>query len=422
MATTDGRWALVSTSLTAMVAGAIAWLAVGMLSVSHPMVAPGRASLPYALFTKLMRASEPQTVADNADNANPNPGVESRTVTLDAGDTLAGMLEDVGISAQDANAVVSAMGKDFDPRQLKAGQSFDLVYSVATISATGATAKPAEPRTTTIMVNGKPVVVPVRSRISTPIPRRAIPIRSRVCSRCISRRRSSRTLPSPAPPKAPTRRRSNRRSCRCTATGPARPSIPACISPPCRPGIPADVVVDMIRMFSYKVDFQRDLQPGDSFEVYYDYYYTPEGQPAKYGDISYAMMTLDGKQIPMYRFQADPNEPAEYFDTKGESARGLLMKTPVDGARISSGFGSRFHPVLGYTRMHKGVDFAVPTGTPVMAAGSGTISFMGRANGYGNFVKISHGNGYTTGLRASVTLRTRHAQGRAGSSGPDICL
>jgi murein DD-endopeptidase MepM/ murein hydrolase activator NlpD len=139
------------------------------------------------------------------------------------------------------------------------------------------------------------------------------------------------------------------------------------------------------------------LHPGDKFEVFYDYYYTPEGLPAKYGAISYAMMTLGGKQIPMYRFQDDPDNAAEYFDAKGENARGMLMKTPVDGARISSGFGSRFHPILGYTRMHKGVDFAVPTGTPVMAAGAGTVEFMGWANGYGNFVKISHGSGYATG-------------------------
>ena len=148
LATTDGRWASVSTSLTALVAGAIAWMAVGMMPVTRPMVAPGRASLPYALFMKLIRASQPQGTAqnDNADNANPNPGVEQRSVTLDAGDTLAGMLEDVGISSQDANAVVAAMGKNFDPRQLKAGQSFDLTYAVSTIDATGSTPPRPHPR------------------------------------------------------------------------------------------------------------------------------------------------------------------------------------------------------------------------------------------------------------------------------------
>jgi len=186
-------------------------------------------------------------------------------------------------------------------------------------------------------------------------------------------------------------------------------------------------VVDMIRMFSYKVDFQRDLHPGDSFEVYYDYYYTPEGQPARYGAISYARMRLSGNDIALYRYQSDPNEPADYFDANGQSARGMLMKTPVDGARISSGFGSRFHPILGYTRMHKGVDFAVPIGTPVMAAGAGTIAFMGRENGYGNFVKINHGNGYSTayghlsrfapGLRSGARVRQGQIFAFSGMTG-----
>ncbi|HEY4078709.1 MAG TPA: M23 family metallopeptidase, partial [Rhizomicrobium sp.] len=398
MATTDGRWAVVSTSLTALVAGAIAWMAAGMLPVDHPMVAPGRSSLPYALFMKLVRASEPPAVvADNSDNANPNPGVESRTVTLDAGDTLAGMLEDVGISAQDANAVVAALGKDFNPRALKTGQSFDITYSVATIDATGAApGKSAQARTTTVMVNHKPVVVPVEADTGDAD---STPEDSQPISRLLSLHFSpsieqeitvTRTTEGGYTAETEKKELQVHRH-RAGATIDSSLYLAAM-----QAGIPADVVVDMIRMFSYKVDFQRDLHPGDKFEVYYDYYYTPEGQPAKYGAISYAMMTLGGKQIPMYRFQADPNEPAEYFDQKGESAKGMLMKTPVDGARISSGFGSRFHPILGYTRMHKGVDFAVPTGTPVMAAGAGTISFMGWANGYGNFVVINHSNGYAT--------------------------
>ena len=399
LATTDGRWTLVSVTMTALVASAIAWMAVGTMPVTRPMVAPGRSSLPYALFMKLVRASEPQQeAADNADNANPNPGVESRTVTLDAGDTLAGMLEDVGISAQDANAVVVAMGKNFDPRALKIGQPFDITYGVATIGATGgAQAKTAQPRTTTVMVNHKAVVVPVDAGEDDASGATA------ENSQAISRLLSLHFSPTIEQEITVTRTTEGTYTAelvkkdlqvhRHRAGGTIDSSLYLAAM---QAGIPADVVVDLIHMFSYKVDFQRDLHPGDKFEVYYDYYYTPDGQPAKYGAISYAMMTLGGKQIPMYRFQADPGEPAEYFDQKGESAKGMLMKTPVDGARISSGFGSRFHPILGYTRMHKGVDFAVPTGTPVMAAGAGTIQFMGRAAGYGNFVKISHGNGYAT--------------------------
>jgi len=377
---------------------------------------------------KLVRAGEPQSPQEaNADNANPNPGVENRTVTLDAGDTLAGMLEDVGISAQDANAVVAALGKDFNPRALKAGQSFDLTYSVATIDATGG-AKSDQPRTTIVMVNHKAVEVPIEAGEDDQSGA------TEENSQAISRLLSLSFSPTIDQDITVTRttdggytaqiEKKELQVHRHRAGGTIDGSLYLSAM---QAGIPADVVIDMIHMFSYKVDFQRDLHPGDSFEVFYDYYYTPDGQPAKFGSISYAMMTLGGKQIPMYRYQADPNEPAEYFDQKGESAKGMLMKTPVDGARISSGFGSRFHPVLGYTRMHKGVDFAVPVGTPVMAAGAGTIKFMGRANGYGNFVLINHGNDYATayghlsrfapGMRQGAKVRQGQVFAFSGNTG-----
>jgi len=160
-------------------------------------------------------------------------------------------------------------------------------------------------------------------------------------------------------------------------------------------GIPAGVVVEIIHMFSYEVDFQRDVQPGDSFEVFFNRFFTPEGQPAKAGDILAASMTLSGKKHLLYRYEM-PGGDVEYFDAKGQSAKAMLMKTPVDGARISSGFGARHHPILGYTRMHKGIDFAVPQGTPVMAAGSGTVSFAGPSGEYGNLVVIKHTNSYAT--------------------------
>jgi murein DD-endopeptidase MepM/ murein hydrolase activator NlpD len=161
-------------------------------------------------------------------------------------------------------------------------------------------------------------------------------------------------------------------------------------------GIPARVVVQMIHMFSYEVDFQRDIRSGDSFEVYYNYYYTPEGKPAKEGEIAYAAMHLPGRTVALYRYQPRSEDTADFFDAHGQSAKSMLMKTPVDGARISSGFGMRFHPVLGYSRMHKGIDFAVPSGTPVMAAGAGTIQRKLWENGYGNFIVLNHGNGYST--------------------------
>jgi murein DD-endopeptidase MepM/ murein hydrolase activator NlpD len=151
----------------------------------------------------------------------------------------------------------------------------------------------------------------------------------------------------------------------------------------------------MIHMFSYEVDFQRDLKPGNSFEVLYNDYYTQDGQPAKEGDIQYAALHLAGRTVALYRYQ--PNgEPADYFDARGQSAKSMLMKTPVDGAHITSGFGMRFHPILGYSRMHKGVDFGAPIGTAVYAAGDGVVVRAGQVSGYGNYIELQHNPQYAT--------------------------
>ena len=179
-------------------------------------------------------------------------------------------------------------------------------------------------------------------------------------------------------------------------------------------GIPADVVVEMIHMFSYDVDFQRDVHPGDQFEVFFNSYYDA-GAPAKAGDILAATMTLSGRKHVLYRYELA--DGVEYFNPEGQSAKSMLMKTPVDGARISSGFGERHHPILGYTRMHKGIDFAVPIGTPVMAAGGGTVAFVGPAGEYGNFVVINHGNGYATAYGHLSPLRPRAQAGVRVSQG-----
>ena len=429
LSSTDGRWAMVSTGLTLLVAGGIAWLALGTTPLTSPAVgAPFHPRLSYELFLKLVNfagapAPGAKPAGSDEDQANGQPNEETRTVTLDRGDTLAGTLEDVGVSPADANAAIAALGKDLDPHSLKAGMSIDLTYSIApTIDASGA----AAPKTTVVTVNGRQVTVPTDSDDD----KGATEEGSQAIARLLSLHFS------PAVDQDITVTRATDGSFTADVVKKelavhhhkAGATIDSSLYlAGMQAGIPADIVIELIRMFSYKVDFQRDLHPGDSFEVYYDYYYTPEGQPAKTGAISYAKMQLGGRNIVLYRYQADPGEPADYFDGTGQSAKGLLMKTPVDGARISSGFGSRFHPILGYTRMHKGVDFAVPTGTPVMAAGGGTISFMGWASGYGNFVRIEHGNGFSTayghlsrfapGMRKGARVRQGQVFAYSGMTG-----
>src|SRR5690606_22721374 len=144
------------------------------------------------------------------------------------------------------------------------------------------------------------------------------------------------------------------------------------------------------------VDFQRDIQPGDSFDVMVERDHLSDGQVAKWGNILYAELTVSGKTHRIYRFESRQQDSVGYFDEEGRSVRKALMKTPVDGARLSSRFGKRRHPILGYTRMHRGVDFAAPSGTPVYAAGNGTITMAGHNGGYGRYIRIRHNNGYST--------------------------
>ncbi|MBU6298837.1 MAG: M23 family metallopeptidase [Alphaproteobacteria bacterium] len=411
MATTDGRWALVSTSLTAVIAGSIAWLSLSTMPPANSIGfdTANHQLLPYRLFQDLMQSSggalyaalgttgnvharmetAAPTQLDNALAAeqaseNQKPSIETHTATLDDGDTLAGALEDAGISANDANAAISALAKVYNPRSLRAGQSFDLTYSAQADQSAGLPSNLSDTSSDNDangdLASAQPVnAQPVERLLSisfSPTVEHNITV-TRAADGSFTANDAVVQLTDHVH--------------RAGATIDTSLYLSAMHA-----GIPADVVVEMIKMFSYKVDFQRDIRPGDSFQVFYDYYYTPQGQPVKVGNISYAMMKLGNREIALYRYQPNPNEPADYFDAHGQSAKGMLMKTPVDGARITSGFGMRFHPILGYTRMHKGVDFGVPIGTPVMAAGSGTIAFMGWEHGYGKFVLLNNGNGYST--------------------------
>ncbi|GDX35758.1 hypothetical protein LBMAG18_02690 [Alphaproteobacteria bacterium] len=159
-------------------------------------------------------------------------------------------------------------------------------------------------------------------------------------------------------------------------------------------GISPTSMMNMINLYGYDIDFQRDLQKGDKFEMLVESFYNEQGKKIKDGNVLYSSITLSNRSIDIYMHKID--NKIEYFDSKGNSVKKSLLRTPINGARVSSGFGMRRHPILGYSKMHKGADFAAPTGTPIMAAGSGVIAYMGVKGGYGNYVQIKHNSEYST--------------------------
>ncbi|MBY0509719.1 MAG: peptidoglycan DD-metalloendopeptidase family protein, partial [Rhodospirillaceae bacterium] len=190
--------------------------------------------------------------------------------------------------------------------------------------------------------------------------------------------------------------------------------------------IPIDVLTAMVKIFSYDVDFQRDIQKGDSFQVMYERTATEDGRAVRNLNIRYAAMTLSGSPMKFYAVRQEDGT-YEYYNDKGEGVRKALLRTPVNGAILTSGFGMRRHPILGYSLLHKGVDFGVPTGTPIMAAGDGVIEKRDSGGAYGNYLRIRHQSSYATayahmsrfGDGMTVGKRVRQGQiiGYVGATG-----
>ncbi len=191
--------------------------------------------------------------------------------------------------------------------------------------------------------------------------------------------------------------------------------------------VPLPLLSEMARAFSYDVDFQREVQPGDSFEVLYERIADPSGRTVASGDLVYASMTLAGKTLRVYRYAALGTHVAEYFNGQGQSVRKALLRTPIDSVRLTSGFGMRMHPILGYSTMHRGVDFGAATGTPIMAAGDGMVEKAGAEGGYGNMVLLRHNATYETayahmsrfaaGIKPGVHVRQGQVIGYVGATG-----
>ena len=155
-----------------------------------------------------------------------------------------------------------------------------------------------------------------------------------------------------------------------------------------------NIIVEFARIFGFEVDFQRDIRKGDWFEIYYEKFIDDNNKVRDTGKIIYASMFVNGEEINLYNFKDKNND--DFFDIKGQSITKSLMKTPINGARLSSSFGMRKHPILGYNKMHRGTDFAAPSGTPIMASGSGTVTRARWCGGGGNCVKIRHNSTYET--------------------------
>ena len=190
-------------------------------------------------------------------------------------------------------------------------------------------------------------------------------------------------------------------------------------------GVEPNIIVEFARIFGFEVDFQRDIRKGDWFEIFYEKFEDDNNKVRDTGKIIYASMFVNGEEINLYNFKYNNEE--EYYDIKGKSITKSLMKTPINGARLSSSFGMRKHPILGYNKMHRGTDFAAPSGTPIMASGSGTVTRARWCGGGGNCIKIKHNSTYETiyahmksfakGIKEGRKVKQGQIIGYVGSTG-----
>ena len=189
--------------------------------------------------------------------------------------------------------------------------------------------------------------------------------------------------------------------------------------------IEPNIIIEFARIFGFEVDFQRDIRKDDWFEIYYEKFIDDSGKVRDTGKIIYASMYVNKEEINLYNFKDKGQD--EYYDIKGKSITKSLMKTPINGARLSSSYGMRKHPILGYNKMHRGTDFAAPSGTPIMASGSGTVTRARWCGGGGNCVKIKHNSTYETvyahmkafarGIKEGRKVKQGQIIGYVGSTG-----
>lgn len=331
----------------------------------------------------------------NCDTPSRIPSTEESTVksivpsivkelVVASGDTLMGMLVKAGVPRGEAHVAITALSKIYKPRNIKPGQRMTV-----TRRADG----PGDP--------------PLLRALDLAIDVRRLAALRRDAAGAFHAELIDRPLTTEA----------------VQAGGEIKSSLYLAGR---RAQVPSGVLANLIRIFSFDVDFQRDVQPGDSFEVVFERLYDETGASVAVGKILIAEMVLRGKRERYYRYRAKDGT-TDYFDARGRSVRKALVVTPIDGARISSGFGRRRHPVLGYTSMHRGTDFTAPRGTPVLAAGRGRIEVAGRNGAYGRYIRIRHNatyktayahlKGFARGIKRGTRVKQGQVIGYVGSSG-----
>jgi murein DD-endopeptidase MepM/ murein hydrolase activator NlpD len=308
---------------------------------------------------------------------------EDREIEIARGETLASVMRRAGADPGDVEAVLSGVGKIFDARRLRPGQVVDVYFesdgAEAKLTGLAFRSEPGAAITVNRTFDGQ-----FRARqVMMPLTFEVTRIAAKV----------ERTLYDSA------------------IAG----------------GATDKEVSQLADIFAYDVDFQRDIHPGDAVELVFERFRDDEGRTVKTENLLFVSLDARGSAKTYYRFQREGEANADWYDANGKSARKFLMKTPINGARLSSGFGFRRHPILGYSALHKGTDFAAPTGTPIMAAGDGVIVKAGYNGGYGNYVRVRHTDGYETayahmsrlgrGVRPGVRVRQQQVIGYVGSTG-----
>jgi murein DD-endopeptidase MepM/ murein hydrolase activator NlpD len=343
--------------------GVCAWVALVLIGLDSSQ--PARAVIQSPTITHRAQLVSPSAFADSPIVADGFVKSDERSndqetipveLTVQSGDTLIALLGRVGIVMSDAYAAVRALGPVFRVREVRPGWTLSLM----------------------LQAQDPPRLATLQSMTFRPSVEREIKVARR--SSDDSDSFLATTIPHPLH----------------RITGLSGGTIDnGLFNTASEAGVPHDLLVQAIDLFSFDVDFQRDIRVGDQYELFYDTLNDEDGNFARAGDLMFAKLVLSGKEMRYYRFTPHSGV-SDLFSPDGHSIRKALLQTPVDATRISSTFGMRFHPILGYTMMHRGVDFAAPVGTPVRAAGDGVIQVAGDGGSYGNYIRIEHTSRYST--------------------------